>query len=83
MGAGFLHRGGLSRRDFLKSAGAGALGALGAAAFGRAAAAGEGAGQNPEVVKRIEEVLGAARADSPLPAWSVRPAAKKGKAAAK
>jgi hypothetical protein len=40
------------------------------------------AGQNPEVVKRVEEVFRAARVDSPLPAWSTRPPAK-GKAAKK
>jgi len=38
--------------------------------------------QNPEVVKRVEEVLRTARVDSPLPAWSTRPA-KKGAAAKK
>jgi len=38
--------------------------------------------QNPEVVKRVQEVFRAARADSPLPAWSTQPP-KKGKAAKK
>jgi arylsulfatase A-like enzyme len=41
------------------------------------------AAQNPEVVKRVEEVLRAARVDSPLPAWSTAQPAKKGKAAKK
>lgn len=34
------------------------------------------AGQNPDVVKRAEEVMAAARVDSPLPNWSLRGRAK-------
>jgi arylsulfatase A-like enzyme len=34
------------------------------------------ADQNPDVVKRAEEVMGAARVDSPLPNWSLRGRAK-------
>ena len=54
---------GLNRRDFLKSAGAGALGALSVAAVSRAAAGGEGAGaagslRKPNIIFILGDDLG-------------------------